>query len=173
MTDSNKILEFDVKPCLKDYISFNKLINKKFMFRVYMMVLLFITILGVLILNNDGVRYDKLLQALAVIIMVILLLNYSIRLNSKRAFENNSFSKEKKHYTITEEFLDGSAESGTVKVTWDKINKVEETKECIIIFIAKTQGFIIPKSCLQNEEQLRLLKEFISKKLNPKIIKFI
>ena len=171
MNEISEVLEINVKITQKDYLIFNKMLNSKFLKRIYFLAICFVLVICALIAYNPySIKYDRVIQIIIVIIMVIGLINYVIVKGSKKRYENDNFIREDKHYTLSKSKVAGNADSGNFNVTWDKIDRVQEKNGVIAIFISKSQGFIIPIACIDNGE-LELLKNLIRNNVSLNKIK--
>jgi len=92
----------------------------------------------------------------------------SIYIQAKRTFSSNSRLKELISYTFTHDkiFIDG--ESFKSEMTWDKLYKIQELKNWILIYTNKVVAHVIPKDSF-DDIQLLKFREIVSNLKTVKI----
>jgi hypothetical protein len=69
-------------------------------------------------------------------------------------------------YTFNEQGLSIASEDNDFSLAWESIARIVETNRQIVVFINRTQGYIVPKRYF--ETSMEPLKDLISNKLNEK-----
>jgi hypothetical protein len=95
---------------------------------------------------------------------------------AKQQIMLNPMFKEPLEYMINEEVIIVKQKDQQMQIGWDEVNKVVETRKCIIIYITAVRAYIFPKSSL-NEDYYRftdIIKQVVDKskiKLKQKRVK--
>lgn len=82
--------------------------------------------------------------------------------NSRLNYKSNARIRERITYSFTEDLLEIKGESFNTQMTWEKMFKVTESKDLILLWQNRQLANVIPKKYL-NSEQLKELKALILK----------
>ncbi len=94
-----------------------------------------------------------------------LLLKYS----SKKMLQTSALLRKTQTFKIHESGIDSSTESSNSSIKWCELYKANETKENFLFFISKTQAFILPKKCLDGDEDyFNIIRSYMKNAPVPK-----
>ena len=85
-----------------------------------------------------------------------LLLPYWIYRSAKKNYDTNSRINENITYKFDTEWIEIKGESFDAKLTWNKINKVVETKSSFVIYTTEMTVSIVPKKDMSSEQIIEL-----------------
>jgi len=147
----------------KDFIKFTfKLIYRKLFFKALMIFGIFAIITSIPQFFMEHSFASDPYAELFVGLFIVFILPVFIYFNAKKNYETNKTLQEKVNYEFLEEKILISGESFNSEISWDKIYRIEESEEWILIFQNRQTANIILKSCIG--ENLNPLKTLISSK---------
>ncbi|MEL6253130.1 MAG: YcxB family protein [Bacteroidota bacterium] len=131
-------------------------------------IMIILTVVGVFMLFL-GIRYvivfdkweDIPFQMLIFGFAISILLPIFMYWSSKRSFNATPRIREKMIYTFDTEEIHILGESFNSSMSWDKVFKIRETKEWLLLYQNKIVANLIPKSSFSTEEY-SALKEIIA-----------
>jgi len=89
---------------------------------------------------------------LFVILIVILGTPVLLCMNAKSSLKSNKMLLAKQTYTFTKETISSFSKISSSDTKWDKMNEFRESKNHFLFYIGRNQAFLVPKSCLENDE---------------------
>lgn len=164
METEKKVFDIKVKLNFKEYVSFNYMINRKFLKNVTMLGALFLVVLIVLTLQKGSISKDtmfNIVEVASVDVFVVGLIFYSVRIRTKKMWDNNKIIQEEKSLMFSNAGISHASETSSANIWWNKVFKIEETNIFIAIFISNLQAFVIPKRNFSNLEELKLFKDIL------------
>lgn len=88
-----------------------------------------------------------------------------LALNLFHRRRKNTLARGPVTYEFTEDELRTSTESFNSSVKWDAILRVVETKTFLFFFIAPARAFFLPLEALKTNDDLRLLRELVKRRV--------
>lgn len=160
------MIEIHTKLELKDYLK----LSRTLMFRrgiviVFMIIGVYAIAVSLITrlwfpqtFHNSGGLYTLLLG-------VFILLSYPVinYFNSKKIFNSHARLKEEITYQFTDENIKIAGESFSGEKTWDKVYKILELKDWILIYENKFVATILKKASFSSE-QLQAFKNLVKSK---------
>lgn len=146
-------IEVESQINLKEYIKlmYSLTYRKPLMLISTIVVLLMV----VVTLKNSIVRdnwVDFPYQSLLLGIIILIVIPASIYWSSKRNFNSTPRIRERMVYTFEKEEFHILGESFNSSMSWDKVFKVQETKQWLLIYHNKIVASLIPRSSFSAEE---------------------
>jgi hypothetical protein len=99
----------------------------------------------------------------ATLFALLLIVGYpaQVYFGARQNYKSNARISEKIIYEFDEEFIQLTGESFTTKLTWEKIYRVTENKDWILIWPNRQLANVIPKTAFK-EEELKAFKEIVN-----------
>lgn len=111
-------------------------------------------------------------------IIVIIIFSAFVRLpyylqyyTLKKSMKKNNFLKDPICYEFEEDKLSISSSKGNSSVLWRNIYKALELKPCFVIYTSPVKYLIIPRRCLADSEQLKLVFDTLTHNIDKKKLK--
>jgi uncharacterized protein YneF (UPF0154 family) len=190
MNDNEETVEITTKLEWEDYWRVNKFI---FLQSIYFKILFALSFLfplyGIICLlkmckfDLSCLVYGFKVQPFPVIALVLLSLFtvplgiflqlfYTTR-KVKKYWNSNKRIQEEIKRIFSIEGIKAVSDSSSDFLKWDKIYKIVESKEDLLIFISTLESHIIPKRFFKSAEELEKVKEIIKQKVDPKKVKLL
>ena len=134
----DSLFEVSTKFSLEEYKKFNKaLLKKRNTWKILIACSIFILLVGVW-----AKEWWIIVFAILYPLFVLMIQNYSIRKN----FLSNKLNADSEiNFQFYEDYFIENNQSGEIKVPYDKLDEVIETKTNFYLMIAQNQGFMISK----------------------------
>jgi len=157
-------VEVEVELNEKDVIEFQKahyakLISPRMRYTI-------IGIIAVLFIINvamdiiSGTYVSMTAGMLLVILLVILSTPVLLRMNAKSSLKTNKMLLAKQTYTLTKETIASISEFNSLDSNWIQLSEFRESKNHFLFYIGRSQAFLVPKRCLDNnEDKMAFIRE--------------
>ena len=175
--------KFGGKVKLEDYIKFNMHANKS-IFSKNFNIVFYLIIIGIIVYNilpaiSNIIKLDSdeliiLIKQPRFIFYIIILLSipfifklidiiykYFMGHYYKKFYDSNKLMTEYEEYNISENNIHITNENESVKLTRDKILKIEFDNDSIYVFIGLNAAYIIKKHFFEDENMYNEIKIFI------------
>lgn len=87
---------------------------------------------------------------------------------TKRAFSNPKDFQKNVRYTFLASGFDAQDGKSSSSLSWDSVYKAIETKRSFNIFIYKSLFYVVPKRCIQQQEDVAKLRKILKQGLGNK-----
>lgn len=101
-------------------------------------------------------------------VLIPVILPLTIWFQSKKTYANLQEFQRNYRYVFTTTGYQVQDEKSSSQMTWESIQKVEETKEAFHLFFRKNLFSIVPKKHIEDSEDLLRLRKIIRQALGPK-----
>ena len=64
-------------------------------------------------------------------------------------------------FTVTSEGIESHGGSFDVRLRWDAIHRVVETKRFFLFYVSSTMAHFIPKDCISSDEELQTIRKIV------------
>lgn len=106
----------------------------------------------------------SVILSLVMLVIILTSIVFGINLKIKNNFEMNKLAQYECLYIINDDGVNINSEISNSKITWNLLYKFIEYKKFIALFATPNFAYIIPKRCLQNQnEEIKLMKLLQSK----------
>jgi hypothetical protein len=145
----------------------SRIILNSFSVVVYFVIMLLIT-------KDYSTTRISIIGASAVILAVVLWYSTKSSLvkKSKKAFVTDNLIQEPQRYSISDEGIQYSSESGDGQIKWEDIYKIGETNNLFVFFVSSNRALIIPKRFFQSEQDKLSFKDLGRKYMFSNRVKF-
>src|SRR5262249_18272907 len=82
-------------------------------------------------------------------------------LNVRQARRRNASVQRILTWTISPEGFESHGGTFDVRLQWDGINRVIETKEFFLLYIAASTAHFVPKACAVSEDDLKMVRSIV------------
>ncbi len=175
----DKVIDVKINETLEDYRNLINYHRRKI--TIFLPIIYFVCILLTPILMNINEIVDLVdIYALVIITLpialiatlAIILFNYFfIKIRTKSSFKSNKLINQEQHVTVMKSGFTRKSESYSVKVKWDEVHFVEESKNILAVFIDNNSAVILPKRYL-NDVEIDTFKEIVEENLSAKKYKW-
>ena len=149
-----------IKLEFSDYLSYNLFAFK----RMYIQLAIMIAILPPLfVYSQRDTMYHIWIDMLIVFVfaviasgLFVLLLIALMKRNLKKQFTSNLLMQAPNDYLLDDAGVHASSEFGNTNIPWQDVFKAAESKDAILIYIAKMQAFVLPKRLMGPQEEAAL-----------------
>ncbi|WP_169306728.1 YcxB family protein [Cohnella pontilimi] len=151
----------------KDILDFNFSFWRKNGTLWIMLFFGFVILLAVMAEIADGRPFQDYVSFL-VFLLIIILMPFLMYFSAKRSF-NNKFLQEKKTYVFTPEGFTATSASTSVNTLWTDVQKVQMTKNTVLLFIASNAAHILPRRYLTGHPEIyTMIQQYIPKESRKK-----
>ena len=156
-------LKFSVLYTLEDFRRYSFALARRQNRIAALLIIIFIFIFPVYLMHSDTTfswtTYFIVLSSMFVAAIIFgALAVFIARIRIAKVFKTNKTLRYDLHFEVNESGVSCTSEQGNAIVKWEDVYKVLEDKFGIYILIAKTQGFIVPKRILTDDDISSILK---------------
>ncbi|MEP7279790.1 MAG: YcxB family protein [Bacteroidota bacterium] len=153
----------ETKLTLADFTKVNYiLLFQKISTKILLLVVLLMIVLPVF-LAIRGMSYNWLQSVIGIVLAAFYL--FSARLGAKRNFESTPAISGLLRYEFTNDRLACTGEAAFSQTTWNKVYRVSETKECILIWKSSQLVNVLPKRDISVSQRVAIKKMLLLNKV--------
>ncbi|OAS17749.1 YcxB family protein [Paenibacillus oryzisoli] len=166
---TSKKLNIKGKLSYQDFKDFQFLHSKN---KLWLQIVYLFVIYMIVVLIQSSFSTDLLavfiLSGIVISVVIALISKIIINYKHKSVFNSYKLIHKEYMYTFDDDGISTDSEVGNGKVKWSEVYKAKQNKKLHLVYIAKNQALIIPRSFFESAVQIKELELLLRNNLSIK-----